>query len=52
MREMMSRFRDLVRDRGQHKQEQQNRDRAEKREESWEMSSDDALRAPIVSGYK
>ena len=55
MREIMNKFRELVRDRAQDKKHgQQNGDSvaATRKEADWEMSSDDALRAPIVSGYK
>lgn len=55
MREMMSKFKELVRHRphenkqGKHAGES---GRIQRTEADWEMSSDDALRAPIVSGYK
>lgn len=56
MREMMNKFRELVRDRVQENKKQgrqaQKNTAKKNAEAEWEMSSDDALRAPIVSGYK
>lgn len=56
MRELMTRFKDMVRDRNDDRKHGKSAGDAMepiKREPAdWEMSSDDALRAPIVSGYK
>jgi hypothetical protein len=56
MRELMTRFKSMVRDRNDdRKHGKQTGDGMELRKgepAEWEMSSDDALRAPIVSGYK
>ena len=55
MREIMNKFRELVGDRAQDKrcgQQTGHSETVKKAEADWEMSSNDALRAPIVSGYK
>lgn len=56
MREIMTKFRELVRERAQDKKHGQQAGSTmadtKKQPAEWEMSSDDALRAPIVSGYK
>lgn len=56
MRELMTRFREVVRDRSHgRKPGKQTPPAAEVKQAEpadWEMSSNDALRAPIVSGYK
>lgn len=53
MKHVMAKVKDIVRERASKKaQGKANENTKNKQQVSWDMSSDDALRAPIVSGYK
>ena len=53
MKQMMAKVKDIVRERVTKKAQGKAVENNQiKKEVSWDMSSDDALRAPIVSGYK